>query len=275
MTNTISVLSEPAILYTNDYHIAANSINKGKITENGRDYLIIQANVDNLCDIDKSITQVYKIDAETFDIAELKSYSGKDIADSNLIRRATFSYERLYLFADQAEKVFSYDLTDVPLGEMVDLGGRDFTKVSATSSANKYTAEDTVQAINLVKMMTWRTPLASDCQYTISRGLSAYHNGLDLPIKNDCMITAAATGTVKFAEFHHLGGYRVIIDHGNGILTNYFHGQNDFKVKVGDKVIAGQPLMPAGCSGRCTGKHLHFELFVGGKYLSPREYISF
>jgi murein DD-endopeptidase MepM/ murein hydrolase activator NlpD len=67
-------------------------------------------------------------------------------------------------------------------------------------------------------------------------------------------------------------GNTTIIDHGLGVFTLYAH-QSEIDVKVGDIVEKGQVIGLVGNSGRVTGPHLHWEVWVGGVQVDPYDWI--
>ena len=76
------------------------------------------------------------------------------------------------------------------------------------------------------------------------------------------------SGTVLLARFLYFEGNCVVIDHGQGLLTLYFH-LSEFKVKEGDAVKRGQEIGLSGGTGRATGPHLHVAVRWQGTYLDP------
>ncbi len=114
-----------------------------------------------------------------------------------------------------------------------------------------------------------------DCNgYIISRGFLSYHNGVDMALLRGCPIEAVANGVVVYAGWLNAGeGYNVKIDHGGGILTEYFHGNGTIWVKAGQRVQQGQPLLQMGCTGFCTGPHLHFILRKNNVAVDPAPYV--
>jgi murein DD-endopeptidase MepM/ murein hydrolase activator NlpD len=101
-----------------------------------------------------------------------------------------------------------------------------------------------------------------------------FHKGLDLDGQIGDPIHAAADGIVMRAEFDN-GGYGnvVDIDHGNGYATRYGHCSK-LLVKVGDLVHAGDVIAKVGATGRATGPHLHFEVWINGAPVNPQPYLS-
>jgi len=104
----------------------------------------------------------------------------------------------------------------------------------------------------------------------ISQGFAWYHKGLDIANRSAPNVLAADSGTVVAAGWLDGYGYgnRVIIDHGNGYRTLYAHMSGVFVVP-GQSVARGSAVGRMGCTGRCTGTHLHFEVIRNGVYLSP------
>ena len=98
------------------------------------------------------------------------------------------------------------------------------------------------------------------------------HNGIDLGSSTGEPIHAAANGVVILAE--RWGGYgrTVVIDHGGRLSTLYGH-QSSIAVSVGDEVLAGDVIGYIGCSGYCTGSHLHFEVRELGAPVDPMLYL--
>lgn len=121
---------------------------------------------------------------------------------------------------------------------------------------------------------TFVNPLTFCPGYKISRGVLPYHPGVDMPKAGGCIINSAAAGKVTAAEWAPAKGFHVEIDHGNGFQTHYYHGNGEFYVRKGDNVLAGQKIMYMGCTGNCTGTHLHFEMHYNGQITNPEKYIK-
>lgn len=99
------------------------------------------------------------------------------------------------------------------------------------------------------------------------------HNGIDIGANTGTTIIAAASGTVVAAGPAAGFGNRVIINHGDGFVTLYAH-MNVINTSQGASVSAGTPIGTVGCTGICTGPHLHFETRVNGVAYNPLNYLS-
>jgi len=103
-------------------------------------------------------------------------------------------------------------------------------------------------------------------------GDARLHTGIDFGASSGTPIRASADGVVASAG--SLGGYgnATVIEHGGGIATLYGH-QSAMLVSEGDRVSAGETIGRVGCTGACTGPHLHFEVRVDGDPVDPMGYL--
>ena len=105
-------------------------------------------------------------------------------------------------------------------------------------------------------------------------GETRYHSGIDIDgFGNDgAPVVAAASGEVITASYDSSYGNYVIIDHG-GTSTVYAH-MSGLAVSYGQTVSQGQTIGYVGATGRATGTHLHFEVYVGDGRVDPTQYFS-
>jgi murein DD-endopeptidase MepM/ murein hydrolase activator NlpD len=98
------------------------------------------------------------------------------------------------------------------------------------------------------------------------------HAGVDIAVPAGTPIRAAASGRVAMAGW--MGGYGqyTCVQHGGGMATCYAH-QSSIGVGVGASVSQGQVIGSVGCTGRCFGDHLHFEVRIGGAPVDPMGYL--
>jgi murein DD-endopeptidase MepM/ murein hydrolase activator NlpD len=94
------------------------------------------------------------------------------------------------------------------------------------------------------------------------------HQGLDYRVHTGTPVAAMNDGTVLLSRFLYFEGNCVVIDHGQGLLTLYFH-LSELKAKEGDPVKRGEIIGLSGGTGRATGPHLHVAVRWQGTYLDP------
>jgi murein DD-endopeptidase MepM/ murein hydrolase activator NlpD len=98
--------------------------------------------------------------------------------------------------------------------------------------------------------------------------LSARHLGVDFRGRTGSPILAANRGIVALVDRFFLAGNVVYIDHGDGVVTGYFHMSRAL-VAEGDTVARGQKIGLVGATGRVTGPHLHWSARYGALTVNP------
>jgi murein DD-endopeptidase MepM/ murein hydrolase activator NlpD len=99
------------------------------------------------------------------------------------------------------------------------------------------------------------------------------HDGVDVAAPAGTAIRAAACGSVTVAGVQSGYGNIVCITHSSTFATCYAH-MSRFAVSEGARVRAGQVIGYVGCTGSCTGPHLHFETRVNGEAQDPSPYLN-
>jgi murein DD-endopeptidase MepM/ murein hydrolase activator NlpD len=94
------------------------------------------------------------------------------------------------------------------------------------------------------------------------------HSGADYKAPHGSVVRASNAARVALAEEQFFGGNSVVLDHGLGLYTVYFHLQQ-FLVKPGDVVEKGQQIGRVGATGRASGPHLHFGIRLNGARVDP------
>ncbi len=102
---------------------------------------------------------------------------------------------------------------------------------------------------------------------------STFHSGADFGGAPGSLIMAPTAGTVVLAELLPIRGNTVIIDHGWGVYTGYWHNSELF-VTAGQFVQRGDPISSLGNTGLSTGAHLHWEMWVGGVQVDPLQWLT-
>lgn len=104
-------------------------------------------------------------------------------------------------------------------------------------------------------------------------GFTSYHGGTDFRARLGTPVNAPETGTVVLAEPLVVRGNAVILDHGWGVLTGYWH-LSRIDVEVGQLVNRGDLIGAVGNTGLSTGPHLHWEMWVNGASVSPLQWAN-
>lgn len=101
----------------------------------------------------------------------------------------------------------------------------------------------------------------------------AYHSGLDFAGGYATPIYSTGPGIVSYTGQRSGYGNVVEIDHGRGLKTRYAH-LSAFAVRTGQRVAVGQRIASMGSTGRSTGTHLHYEVWVNGRAQNPGRFLK-
>ena len=100
-----------------------------------------------------------------------------------------------------------------------------------------------------------------------------YHEGTDFSAYRGTPVFAPAGGIVVLAEPLIVRGSAIILDHGLGIHTGYYH-LSEINVNPGDEVKTGDLLGKVGTTGRSTGNHLHWDLLIGTTWVDAEAWMG-
>jgi murein DD-endopeptidase MepM/ murein hydrolase activator NlpD len=110
-------------------------------------------------------------------------------------------------------------------------------------------------------------------RYLNGEATGDYHAGIDQRSPAGTPVRAVAGGVVKVVREWNLHGHTVGIDHGQGLESMYLH-MSKFAVAEGDTVKRGDVIGYVGTTGRSTGPHLHWSLYVHGVPVNPRDWVQ-
>ena len=99
------------------------------------------------------------------------------------------------------------------------------------------------------------------------------HSGLDVAVPVGTPVKAPAAGRVTLTGDYFFNGRTVFVDHGQGLISMLCH-LSRIDVAVGDEVRAGEVVARSGVSGRATGPHVHWSVFLNGTSVNPEALVA-
>ncbi|WP_291028396.1 M23 family metallopeptidase [Helicobacter sp.] len=103
--------------------------------------------------------------------------------------------------------------------------------------------------------------------------IKSYHGGTDFRAAIGTDVKASNDGKVALVQDRYLSGKTIAIDHGEGLVSVYFH-LSDFNVKEGESIKRGQVIAKSGDTGRVSGAHLHFGIVINGTNVDALDFIE-
>lgn len=101
----------------------------------------------------------------------------------------------------------------------------------------------------------------------------SYHGGVDIAAAKNSSVDATAAGRVALVGDFYYTGWTVLVDHGLGLYSAYFH-MSELKVAEGQRVEPGQLVGLVGSTGRSTGPHLHWSMYLSGLRVDPESVLA-
>jgi murein DD-endopeptidase MepM/ murein hydrolase activator NlpD len=131
---------------------------------------------------------------------------------------------------------------------------------------------DAAQGLPLRRPTVARTTSGYGVRFDPFNGRPAVHQGQDFAGPLNTPIYATAPGIVSFVGVRSGYGNVVEIDHGRGFKTRFAH-LNSMAVQTGQRVMLGQRIGAMGTTGRSTGVHLHYEVWMNGRPQNPARFM--
>jgi murein DD-endopeptidase MepM/ murein hydrolase activator NlpD len=131
---------------------------------------------------------------------------------------------------------------------------------------------DAVEGLPFDRPTQARTTSGFGVRFDPFNGRPAVHQGQDFAAPLNTPIYATAPGIVSFAGVRSGYGNTVEIDHGRGFKTRFAH-LNAMAVQPGQRIALGQRIGAMGTTGRSTGVHLHYEVWMDGRPQNPARFI--
>lgn len=196
----------------------------------------------------KIIVSYFKNNKKTFKSLKLKVKDGKYKSEIINVSKSKFKPNK-------------------KLQERVKQEYKQAIKIYKTVDKNIYWNSDFIYPIN--------SKITSDfgVKRVYNNILKSYHSGTDFRAKIGTNILASNSGIVKIAQDRFYSGKSLVIDHGRGVYTCYFH-LSKINFKVGDFIKKGEVLGLSGDTGRVTGPHLHFSFRINSLLVDPLQAIE-
>ena len=232
------------------------------------------------------IDEIERLNAETDARREQVAKEKDQIADAKL----QLEKDRADLASVQIEKQQMLDVQNAIIAEKEDVLRGQLAKKSELEELDSQLQKDSQEIQGLLTRPTsggsptytggqfvWPAngPVTSPYGYRTHPifGDSRLHTGVDIGAPYGSAVFAASGGRVVFASTMSGYGNAIVVDHGGGVATTYNH-LSGFSVSAGSSVNRGQTIGSVGCTGYCTGPHLHFEVRIGGSPVDPMPYLQ-
>jgi murein DD-endopeptidase MepM/ murein hydrolase activator NlpD len=234
------------------------------------------------------IDEIERLNAETDARREQVAEEKERIADAKL----QLEKDRADLASVQIEKQQMLDVQNAIIAEKEDVLRGQLTKKSELEELDSQLQKDSQEIQALLSrpsgsgggsptytggQFVWPAngPVTSPYGYRTHPifGDSRLHTGVDIGAPYGSSVFAASGGRVVFAGTMSGYGNAIVVDHGGGVATTYNH-LSGFSISGGASVSRGQTIGSVGCTGYCTGPHLHFEVRLGGSPVDPMPYLQ-
>ncbi|MGQ0712484.1 MAG: M23 family metallopeptidase [Gemmatimonadaceae bacterium] len=132
-----------------------------------------------------------------------------------------------------------------------------------------YRASDSSRVVSIEPSARARGSFGVDTTTASAQGTPSWrHAGVDIAVARGTSVRAPAAGAVAAVGDYALTGRTLILDHGQGVHSAYFH-LDTILVREGDIVRRGATLARVGATGLATGPHLHYGIYIHGKDVDP------
>jgi murein DD-endopeptidase MepM/ murein hydrolase activator NlpD len=242
--------------------------------------------MENLEDVKGSLRRIQDYSGKLTELVSLKVKKvAKDTGIGPLSNEEYSSVKNAVVAPTAVE--LSDGVKNVPLG--IDMDGLIFQPVlMRLSSLGSQANRQAIELKNLLASLSQKETLLSSVpsarpvdgwitseygkRFSPFTGERTFHRGLDIASSIGTPIYAPADGVVVFSGAKAGFGNFIMIAHGYGVVTRYGHNTQNI-VQAGQRVSKGEQIATVGSSGRATGPHLHYEVWVNGAPTDPAKFI--
>jgi len=259
------------------YPVESMSLSAQPIERGETVVLVVETQAPALCDVtylDRTVNCFDQEDGRLFALLSLSPMLEPDTYDVKVRVRAGDAETTFTLPVVVASGRFGFERIDLPPSRQA-LFDPDLLQ-NESALVNRIANVRTAQRY-------WQVPFEYPVYSSVSSYFGArrsyggsydsYHSGVDFRASTGVPVKTPSAGTVVMAEKLTVRGNAIIIDHGWGVLTGYWH-LSEIGVEVGEFVEQGQLIGRVGNTGLSTGSHLHWQLWVDGKPVDPLQWAS-
>jgi len=191
------------------------------------------------------------------------------------LKKAEFDFRKIFALKTRDEVLENLDTSDTGSIDMVKVKEEIRRTMERVAEIRDYLSEQRDIYMSTPKGWPVRGYISSKFGYRIhpQRKTREFHTGLDIAARPGSPVMATADGIVSYAGWSGANGNLVVIEHGFGYTTAYAHNKK-ILVAVGQKVKRGDVIAYTGSTGRSTGPHVHYEVWIDRKPVNPRTYIG-
>jgi murein DD-endopeptidase MepM/ murein hydrolase activator NlpD len=170
-----------------------------------------------------------------------------------------------------AHKAYPSQHLKVPRGK-VELSAEDLARYERErahlAGVIKTFTEEAPSTLAMVQPATGRRSSSFGFRRYFNGQPRSPHSGMDIAAPEGTPVVAASAGRVIDIGDYFFSGRTIVLDHGSGLLSLYAH-LSSVNTSIARNVAAGMPIGKVGASGRVTGPHLHFSVFLNAAAVDP------
>ena len=197
----------------------------------------------------------------------------KDTMES--LRQAERDFRKLFGVKSKTTVLESADPADTGSLDMEVLREQIEASMRSVTDIRKYIAEQ--KDLYLATPAGWPVSGSLSSPYGNRRHPvheeNRFHTGVDISVPSGSEVKATADGIVSLAGWTENSGIVVVVEHGHGFSTAYAHSRKAL-VRVGQRVVRGEPIALSGSTGISTGPHVHYEIWKNGRHTDPAGYLA-